>query len=309
MALKWRKKALLAKIETVYGTDPTPTGAANAILATDVTLRPMEGQDVERGLDLPYLGHQGQIPVGIHAVLEYAVEMAGSGAAGTAPAYGPLLRNTGLAETVSAGVDVQYAPISASFESITKYLNIDGVRHALRGCYSNLKLQYPKNGIPKLMLTTTGLFTTVAAAALPTVDVSGFQTPLPTSYVNSPTFTLFGYAAPLISLDLDFGNQIAVKNYANSERIDLTDRKITGTAVIEAPALATKDFFALAVAKTRGAMQLIHGVGAGKVVQLDAPAVEIGRPSYSQDDGTVTLSLPLNICPDEGNDEIKITIK
>ncbi|NTT88503.1 hypothetical protein HS053_21670, partial [Tabrizicola sp. SY72] len=45
----WRLQALLAKIETVYGTDPTPTGAANAILAEDVRVMPMEGQDVTRG--------------------------------------------------------------------------------------------------------------------------------------------------------------------------------------------------------------------------------------------------------------------
>ena len=32
MAKYFRKKILLAKTESVYGTDPTPSGAANAIL-------------------------------------------------------------------------------------------------------------------------------------------------------------------------------------------------------------------------------------------------------------------------------------
>jgi hypothetical protein len=33
----WKTKILLAKSEVTYGTDPTPTGASNAILASDVT--------------------------------------------------------------------------------------------------------------------------------------------------------------------------------------------------------------------------------------------------------------------------------
>lgn len=36
MPLKWNRKVLLAKIETVYGTHAAPTGAANAVLATSV---------------------------------------------------------------------------------------------------------------------------------------------------------------------------------------------------------------------------------------------------------------------------------
>ena len=48
MALLKRKAAILAKTESVYGTDPTPTGVANAILVSDVTINPMEMKTVDR---------------------------------------------------------------------------------------------------------------------------------------------------------------------------------------------------------------------------------------------------------------------
>ena len=56
MALKWKSKILLAKLETTYNIDAEPTGAANGVLATEVALTPMEGSDLSRNLETPYLG-------------------------------------------------------------------------------------------------------------------------------------------------------------------------------------------------------------------------------------------------------------
>ena len=50
----WRSKILLAKIESTYATDPTPSGAANGILATDIRLTPMDGNDASRELETPF---------------------------------------------------------------------------------------------------------------------------------------------------------------------------------------------------------------------------------------------------------------
>ena len=88
MPLYWDEKTLLLKTETSYGVDATPTGAANAILATDVRLSPMEGQDVDRALEMPWMGASGTIPTGLHAKLSFKVELKGSGTAGSAPAFG-----------------------------------------------------------------------------------------------------------------------------------------------------------------------------------------------------------------------------
>lgn len=75
MPIKWHSKILLAKIESSYGVDPTPTGAENAILASNVVLTPMAGRDVPREVELPWLAAQPTIPAELHGRLQYRVEM------------------------------------------------------------------------------------------------------------------------------------------------------------------------------------------------------------------------------------------
>ena len=58
-----------------------------------------------------YFGNSEQLPAGIHSELDFEVELAGSGAAGTAPAWGPLIRACGMSETITAATDVKYAPV------------------------------------------------------------------------------------------------------------------------------------------------------------------------------------------------------
>lgn len=119
MPIKWKSKILLAKIETVYGTDAAPTGPANGILATNITLQPMEGQDVSRELELPWLAAQATIPAGLHARMTFRVELVPSGTAGTAPAWGPLVRMCAVAQTINAATSVVYNPITDSHEAGT----------------------------------------------------------------------------------------------------------------------------------------------------------------------------------------------
>ena len=126
MALKFRKKVILGKIESVYGTDPTPAGSTDAILCRNVEITPLQGETETRDLVRSNIGAQQVIHVGTHVGITFEVEMAGAGAAGTAPAYGPLLRACALSQTISAGVSVVYAPIDASEESVTLHFFIDG---------------------------------------------------------------------------------------------------------------------------------------------------------------------------------------
>jgi hypothetical protein len=95
----FRKRSILAKIETTYGTDPTPTGAANAIQAFNVALTPLELEYEDRDVARAYLGHQDQIVVTGRARLTFECEVAGSGTAGTAPAWGPLVRGCSFGQT------------------------------------------------------------------------------------------------------------------------------------------------------------------------------------------------------------------
>lgn len=109
-----RKRSILAKIESVYATDPTPTGAANAILVKNLNINPLSPTVVGRDLIRPYLGEFDQLIANKHVEIDFEVEIAGSGTAGTAPAYGPLLRACGLSETILAAAATGTAQAGAS---------------------------------------------------------------------------------------------------------------------------------------------------------------------------------------------------
>jgi hypothetical protein len=307
----WRKKTLLAKIEADYGVDPTPTGAANAILAANVSLRPLEGGEVNRETIQPYMGARGDILVDTHVGLDFEVEIAGGGAVDTPPGYGPLLRACGLAETITPTTGpVEYDPVSESFESVTIYVNYDGILHALLGARGTVGVTLGPSALPRYRFRMMGLFVAATDDALPAPDTSAYQTPLVASDANTPVFTLAGISAVLQELTLELGNTVEGRFLIGAESIIVSGREATGQAKIEMETLATKDFFALARARTKVAFSCQHGTVAGNIVVLDGPTCEVGRPSYEDSQGVVMLNVPLKLIPSAaGDDEFKITTK
>ena len=101
-SLLYRRKTLLAKIEAVAGTDPNPTAAANSIqtIGLDVIVQEAETVDIPR--DRSELGHIPQAQLSLRSRARFGISIAGSGVAGTATKYVPLLKACGLAEAAAA---------------------------------------------------------------------------------------------------------------------------------------------------------------------------------------------------------------
>ena len=218
---KYSRMAILAAVEAAYGTDQAPTARANAMQMNDVTLTPLAGSEERRDLMLPWLGHQGVILTGNHVRIEGAVEIAGAGAAGAVPKYGPLLRACGLAETITAGTNVAYKPVSSGEESVSIHYIQDGVRHVALGTRGNVQLDFTPQRIPRFRFTLTGLLGTIADQALPRPRLDGFRKPLIVSKVNT-TFSLHGHRAIAESVTFDLGNQIEQRLLIGHESMALT---------------------------------------------------------------------------------------
>ena len=309
MSLFFRKKTFLAKIETTYGTDAVPTGAANAILATEIAIRPMEGSDQDRNHDTVYLGASGTIPYDLHMVMTFKVELAGSGTAGTAPAWGPLIRACGVAETVDAGTDVTYNPISGAFESATFYLNIDGTLYTLVGARGNCEITVNASGIPYLEFTFTGLWTKPSAQVLPTVNYDGFLKPLMASKANTPGFTINAANHVLRSFKLGFGNEVEPRFLIGAEEIAIVDRSDMIEMQIEATPLATLDPFALARDQATVEIDLVHGTAAGNICALNIPTAQMQRPQgVTEAQKIKEWPLRLKPLPGAGNDQWTLTL-
>lgn len=303
----FRNRAILAKIETIYGEDAVPTGAANAMQMTNVVFNPSVGQEERRDLVLPYMGHQGVILTGTYATLSGEVEIAGSGTPGTAPAYGPLLRACGMAEVIDDGVDVQYIPVSALHEAVSIYFNADGVRHVMIGARGTFTFQLTPLRIPRFAFTFTGLLGTITDTPLPVVNVSAFIKPVKVNKANT-TFSLHGLAGATEGINIDLANQIEPRFLIGSESVEQVDREMTGSATMEAVLLATKNWYEISHSETTGVLAAQHGTVAGNIVGFDASTVQIGRIGYGETQKIINNTLPL-ILQNPGTGEFVITVK
>lgn len=98
-----RRRIILAKIQPTLNADSVPTGAANAILlAGPPQVTPFRSNNVNRDLIRDYFGASEQLVGTGYVELAFATEFQSSGTGGTAPAWGPLLRGAGWAETLLA---------------------------------------------------------------------------------------------------------------------------------------------------------------------------------------------------------------
>lgn len=305
----WKSKTLLVKLEGVYGTDSVPTAAANAILATEVTLSPMEGEDVTRNLERPAMGGEPSIPAALRSKLTFSVELVGSGTLGTAPAWGPLARMCALAEVITAATKVEYNPVSTGHESGSIYFSIDGVRHVLLGTKGNMMIKLGANGIPMLQFDMTGLFAIPTDQAAVTPVYTAWQAPQVATKLNTPTFTIGGAAFVLRDFELDLGNQVEPRMLIGTETILITDRNEKVKATVEAVLMATYNPYTIANAQTLQALQLIHGTVAAKRVKLDIASAQQGRLTGLSNNQNI-VEWPLDFMPLQvsGNDQFKITL-
>jgi len=309
MSLNWKQKILLVKTEVTYGTDAAPSGAANAILAQDVQLKPMEGTDVSRDLERPYFGADATIPTELMSEISFDVELAPSGTAGTVPAWGALLRGCGLAETVNAGTSVVYNPITQNPESTTIHLHIDSTRYVILGARGNVRFDLQAQAVPKLRFTFKGLFVKPTEAAYPTADLSPWQMPQVVTMGNTPVFEIDGTDLVMRSFAMDLGNQIEGRFLVGREEVKLGDRQESIETTVEAVPLTTFDPFQRALDQSATALQLVHGTGAGKIATLDIPAAQMQRPQgLSTAQNVKEWPLRLVPLPQSGNDEFTLTL-
>lgn len=302
----FRKKNILAKIESTYGTDPV-TAAGDAVLTKNLQIDIQQGNRVNRDLDRPTLGNDAEIATSRYSMVSFDVELAGSGVAGTAPAFGALLRACGLSETVVASTSVTYAPVSDGFESVTIDFLIDGELHKLTGARGTVSFDMSRDNIPMMSFQFTGLFNDPTHPGTPTVDTSDFVAPLPVTDANTPTYTVDGHAVRAEGFTLDLANEVVYRNVVNAENVIVSDRAPAGTIAFEQELMATKDFHAITKDGTLIAVDIVHGTVAGNIVQVTGSQVQLSQPQLSDSDGISLMTCNTLWTPTSaGDDELSI---
>ena len=314
MALLTRKRVILIEDEgNNYGTNANPN-AADVVLVTDLSITPQSSDVVNRDVVRPYLGASEQLLANTKVECTFSVEMAGSGTAGTPPRYGKALEACGMTKAVTDEVSgggndtVTYTPKSDDFPSVTIHYNVDGVRHIVTGCRGTFELSAEVGAVPLINFSFTGIYNAPTDTALPSVSYSNQATPLIFKDGNTSSFELLGFAGALMNFSMDIGNTLVYRELVGgTKEVLLTDRAANGSVTIEAPALASKDYFAAALTDTSlGNLTLTHGTTTGNIVRFTSTKVDIGDISYGEADGVTMLEIPYTLVPSAANNELSL---
>lgn len=309
MPMLINRAVILAKLETVYGTDPTPTGVANAIFCEEPSIEPVL-KKIERKQLRAVMGGIAPLVIGEAYKISFQTELAGSGAAGTAPQIGPLLRGCNMVETIVLATSAGYKPTSDSFaaESLTIYFYRHGILHKATGCRGTVKLSAKVNEIAKLAFEFQGLYAgPTDSGALPAATYPSVVPPI----FRSAAFAYDSYAAIIAALEIDLGNSIAKRTDANSatgiKEFYVADRVVTGSVDPEAPALSTYNPWTKMLAGNEAALTATIGSAAGNRCVITAPKVAISDLKYGDREKILTYAMPLAFNPNAGDDELVLT--
>ena len=307
MAL-WRNRLALVKAESTYGTNPTPA-ATDALLFTELDVTPLEMELIERETIQTYFGNRQNV-IGQRSVpIAATVELAGSGTAGTAPRYGPMLTASGLGETIVSATSVTYAPVSSAFDSYTMQFFIDnGSEQAITGIRGSFDMSLSTGAIPTIAFSHMGIFGAPTALSLPSPTYSNQATPLSVNADNTATVTVHGFSACMTEFSLSLGTEMVFEQKAGcTKQVRLTDRRTTGSITIELPAFATKDFIAAVNAQTEATITWVHGSSAGNIITFTADQTAFDSPTYVESDSVTHITLPFRCLPSSsGNDDFSL---
>lgn len=303
-----KRQVILAKIESPYGSDPTPTAVADSVLAENLAFS-LEGARMhERVPTKPSLGSISKVYGGTLGTLSFDVYLKGSGTAGTAPEIDPLLRACGLGVTNVPATSDTYAPVSTAIESCTIYWYEDGLEHRLIGCRGNFSAALEAGAPGKLSFTMTGHYTKPSDVALVTPT---YDSTVPPSVINLASFLLDSVAFNVAAISLDMGMTLAmpadITGADGFGDITITGRNVTGSIDPLATVIATYDWITkwqadTSVALTTGAV----GGTAGNKWTLACPTAQYTEIAHGDRDGIITRQVSFAANESSGDDELSI---
>jgi hypothetical protein len=306
-----RKTLVLAKAQAGIGIAAVPTPADNAIQVRSAKPSLITAEWVQRNLMRGYKGNYGSLITGEHRVLEFETEFGPTGAAGDPTPLSPLFLTSGFTETLNAGVSAVYGLTSLDTPYCTLYCYQDKVLFKLEDAWGTVSAELNPKGIPVLKWRYIGKYVALVDENVPTNgDFTAFIKPKTVSKANTPTFTVHGHAVKASAFGWDVANDLKWRELINESGVTSIDRKPTARCTFELTSVAAKNWATTILANTEAAIQMIHGAGAGQIVQLDMPKAQfMADPSIEDGEGHLMLAGQFSLNPNAGDDELVITFK
>jgi hypothetical protein len=319
-----KKGLLLAKIESVYGTDPTPVATANTIAVTgsEVNWSPnfeRLSRMILDGSTSKVTGYNVQPTV----TLNFTCELRGnytdgstdsdisSGASAQAIEINPLLLACDLAATYTAETTngahdgyVTYKPTTPDNEgsSVTFYFYHAGKLHKVTGAKGSVKLTFEAGKIARAEFTFQGLWNTPTDASVPG-SITWLNTKPP--LFRSSSATVGSWSPVFRSLTLDLGNNIVRRDDGNSTTgvrgFVITGRNPRLTIDPEATLEATHPIFGDLYASTSRTIAATLGSQVGNKVNVTAIGESVAAP-YGDSNEIRTHQIDYELCRAELDD-------
>lgn len=315
-----RNTVILLKSESTYGTDPTPTGAADALLVSNLSINPFNATAVDRDLIRSYLGASESLIGAKYVDLSFDLELTGAGTVAVAPAWGKTLLACAMAEILTAVTRADYTPVSSAFGSATIYWYDDGLLHKATGARGAPMFKLGINGRPVISYKFLGLYSTPTAAANPSTTLTAWKAPQLICEANTLDVTFGGThatgTAPAITagtpypsqgIEVDMGIKVDFNAMLGGETVDITARAATAKVTLDLTAAQEVTMMAAAEAATLQTVGLSHGTVANQKVMIWLPSVQITNVQKAEANGKRLVALDLRCLPStSGNDEVRI---
>jgi len=292
----------------LFSTAGTP--AATDVITTDnnVFVNPkaksIEYKDIGNGA----LGNSKTIVNNDYVTADFTVDVnaKGSGAAGTAPTYGEVLKACGLTETVNASTDVTYTPAS-SFVAGDAIAYLDDYKREVTGIAGTFTFGGKVGEIPKFSFSLKG-FTTLdeTSEANPAVTLD----PNENLIIKSVTaVTVGGSSISLEDFTFDFGVDIQeVYGVGGLKEYYISDYKPT----LKVSAVKTKGNSAHWTELNDNSQKSVIvtlGTTAGGIIEFTAPYCQPTDVSESDENGKVKYDRTWACENSAGGDNFSIVFK
>jgi len=194
------------KAETTKGTDAVPTAVANALRVTARVIPTVNRSNVERPVVKQSMGSLAHI-VDPDASVQVTIEceLKGSGTAGVAPDWAPLMKACRMVETIAASTSVTYDPATLTENSATIYVYIDGLLWKLLGAVGTCAITTNPGEFPKASFTMSAPYAAPVLTAVPAGAT--FDATVP-KVVSTTDVVSDGGTIRVGAFSLDMGNDV-----------------------------------------------------------------------------------------------------
>jgi hypothetical protein len=313
-----KQTVIAALLASISDPDAEPAGATDAILVTDMSITPLDAQNIDRKVVRGGFGASEQLVGPASVKINYTVELAGSGTPGTPAPWGKLLQACSVAEHLYDNPPrVEYVPISEDQDAIHKSYYDAGVLHKVRTAMGEFSFSAKAGEIPKLTFDWIGLDGGVSAANT-TGNYSKWKKPVPITKANVIDITLGAAYAdgeltdgdeyPSTGLDMKAGNQVQFDALASQETVDIVDRESTGSIELQLSAAQEVALAAKVKSNETTSLAFTIGLAAGNKIIFFAPRVQLLNWKKVDRNGKRLVGYDLRFIPDDDGIDWRIVV-